>query len=222
MSNARYKKWSHGLERIENEQIRDLLVSRHIFQHLQECLLPHVGTYRGADLSEWMVQNYVAFASTAIRRMIERPRKHPDRKWRSISLVILLEDLAANDVVLTRERYCKLYKNPKTSGHADSHFNTISRNKKASHVTAARIRRDIKAIEVACAPVERLVNKVVAHTETDRRKVGKVKFGEINNAIEVLEEIFQRYSLLINGRVCRPTVPFDSINVKLDLKKIWP
>lgn len=218
MSKALYKKWSHWLERIENEQLRDLLINRYIFKHLQECTAPHVGTYKGADLSQWMVQNYIAFAATAIRRMIERPKKN----WKSISLRILLEDLASNDTVLTRQRYKSLYKNSVALPFADRDFNKVARNKRTNHVTAARIRRDIKEIEVACTPVERLVNKVVAHTEADRRKVGKIKYGQIDKAIGLLETTFQRYSLLVHGKVCDPLVPFDAIDVRPDLKKIWP
>jgi hypothetical protein len=66
-----YRKWAGWLRRIENEQLRDLIINRHFFKQLQECTAPHVGTYKGADISEWMVQNYVAFAATAIRRMTE-------------------------------------------------------------------------------------------------------------------------------------------------------
>src|SRR5208337_2517133 len=150
-------RWSRWLERIEEDQLRDLLINRHIFKQLQECLAPHVGSYQGAELSEWMVQNYIAFAATAIRRMIEPPRKKPNPNWRSISLVILLEDMAANETVLTRQRYCSLYKHSVASRFADRDFSTITRSKKARHLSAARIRRDIKQIEVTCAPVEKLV-----------------------------------------------------------------
>jgi hypothetical protein len=213
-----FKKWSRWLDRIENEQLRDLLINRHIFQQLQECTAPHVGTHQGVELVEWIVQNYIAFAATAIRRMMERPKK----SWKSISLRILLEDLAANDALLTRQRYRSLSKNPVAQRFADRDFNKIARNKTVTHVTAARIRRDIKEIEAACASVKRLVNKVVAHTEVDRRKVGKIKLGQIDQAINLLETAFQRYSQLIHGKVCDPLVPLNDIDVRPDLKKIWP
>jgi len=70
-----FKKWSRWLDCIENDQLRDLLINRHVFHQLRECTTPYVGTHQGAELSEWMVQNYIAFAATAIRRMIEPPRK---------------------------------------------------------------------------------------------------------------------------------------------------
>lgn len=217
-----YKKWGRWLKRIENDQLCDLLINRHIFHQLQECTTPYVGTHQGAEVSEWMVHSYIAFAATAIRRMIEPPRKQSNRKWQSISLVILLQDVAANDTVLTRQRYKSLYKNSVALRFADRDFNKIAGSEKASHVTADRIRRDIRKIETACAPVERLVNKVVAHTEADRRKVGSIKYAQIDSAINLLEAMFQRYSLLIHGKVCDPLVPLDDIDVRADFKKIWP
>src|SRR5687768_14742871 len=89
-SNDLYRKWTDWLDRIENDQLLNLVINRHIFTQVREVAAPYVGQQQGAELLHWMVQNYIAFASTAIRRMIEAP----NRKWRSISLVILLEDLA--------------------------------------------------------------------------------------------------------------------------------
>jgi hypothetical protein len=153
--------------------------------------------------------------------MIERPRTKPNPKWQSISLVMLLEDLVVHDTALTRQRYKSLYKNSVALPFADRDFNQIAGNKKATHVTSARIRRDIKAIKVACAPVERLVNKVVAHTEADRRKLGRIKYGQVDVAIDLLETTFKRYSLLVHGTICDPLVPLDEYDVRGDLKKIW-
>jgi hypothetical protein len=213
-----YKRWNRWLDRILNDQLRDLLINRHIFRQFLECTATHAGTYHGAELSAWMVQTYIAFAATAIRRMIEPPKN----RWKSISLRILLEDLAANDTMLTRERFRGLYKNSVALRYADRDFNTISRSKKARHVTAARIDRDIMEIKAACDPVQRLVNKVVAHTEADRRKVGRISFGQIDRAIDLLETTFQRYSLLVQGKSCNPLFPLGDIDVRADLKKIWP
>ncbi|MEZ6073970.1 MAG: hypothetical protein R3C10_27740 [Pirellulales bacterium] len=217
MSTDRYRKWNRWLKRIEREQLHDLLVNRHIFKQLQECTAPYAGKYHGVGLFDWMVQNYVAFASTAIRRITERPKV----RWSSISLRILLEDLADNDSVLTRQRFKSLYRNSVALRFADRDFNGIARSQSASHITASRIRRDINAITRICAPVERLTNKVVAHTEADRRKVGKIKYDQIDEAIDLIEVAFQRYSLLICGSICNPLVPLDDFDVRPELKKIW-
>ena len=112
---------------------------------------PYVGQHQGAELLHWMVvQNYVSFAATTIRRMIEPPRKTANPNWRSVSIVILLEDMAANDTVITRQRFCSLYKKSVALPFADRDFNNIARKKQATHLSATRIRRDLKEIERAC------------------------------------------------------------------------
>src|SRR5262245_8491069 len=123
MSAALFRKWRTWLERIEHEQLLDLLLNRRVFAQMNECAAPYVGTYKAADLNRWMTQNYVAFAATAIRRMMERSRN----QWTSISLRILLDDMAANDSLLTRARYRRLYRGSVAEPLADRDFDRIVR-----------------------------------------------------------------------------------------------
>jgi hypothetical protein len=217
---ALFRKWRRWLSRIRSDQLQDLLINRHIFCQLRECTRPYVGTAQGALLADWMRQNYVAFASTAIRRMVEPPQKKPKPRQRSVSLVILLEDMATNDTVITRRRFRAMYRNPIARQFADRDFDSITRRRAAPYLSASRIRRDIREMKGTCAPVIRLVNKVVAHTEEDRRRIGKLKYGQVDRAIDLLEATFRRYSLLLEGRYTEsPTKDFD---VESDLKLIWP
>jgi len=211
-------KWRRWLHRIENDQLQDLLINRHIFQQFRDCIAPHVGSDRGADLASWMAQNYMAFAATAIRRMVEPPKD----SWKSISLIILLTELAANDSLLTRERFRALYKNSVAVRFADRDFVKVTGSKSATTMSAARINRDIRALKTASKRIKKLVDKVVAHTEMDRRNVPRVQYGQIDNAIDLLEATFRRYCLLLTGRCPNPIVPLDDFNVAEDLKRIWP
>jgi hypothetical protein len=218
-SNAQlFGKWRRWLHRIENDQLQDLLINRHIFHQFRGCIAPHVGSDHGAELASWMGQNYVAFAATAVRRMVEPPKAN----WKSISLIILLTDLAANDSLLTRERFRGLYKNSVAERFADRDFATITGSETASKMSAARINRDIRALKAASKKIKTLVDKVVAHTEADRRKVPRVQYGEIDKAIDLLEATFKRYCLLLNGSCPNPIVPLDDFDVAEDLKRIWP
>src|SRR4051812_25215272 len=135
--------WEDSLKRIEHEQLIGLLLSRHKFAQMNEVVEPYVGSYQGADLQQWMTQNYVAFAATAIRRMMERPHS----RWESISLRILLEDLAENDLLLTRARYQDLYRGSGVENMADRDFDRIARSSGAVYVPAGRIKQDIVDLE---------------------------------------------------------------------------
>lgn len=116
MSEALFKKWHSWLKRIENDQLSDLLINRYIFRQFTGCTAPYVGKYNAAELAHWMEQCYIAFASTAIRRMLEEPARPPTpvncpkcghtivkpKPQESVSLVILLRDIEQNASLFTR------------------------------------------------------------------------------------------------------------------------
>ena len=223
-----FRKWRRWLDRILTEQLDPLLVNRHIYRQLSDCLKKYEGTDQSAELAVWMDQGYVAFAATRIRCMIEQPRpqprKHKQRQsWKSLSLVILLEDLKTNHTVLTRDRFRRMY--GRACVHetlADRGFDRIARRNGATCIPPARIERDIAALKRVAAPVKRLVDKVVAHTEQDRRRVGKCKYNDLDKAIDLLEKTFCRYRSLIHGSWPEPLVSLDGFDVTNDLLKIWP
>jgi len=214
MSSTLFRKWRRWLDRIEQDQLQGLLVNQQIFHQLQEALRRQSDKYRGAELAAWMVQGYVAFASTGIRRMMERPRS----SWTSVSLVILLEDLKDHDTILTRNRFRGMYPRKVPMHFADRDFDAIVRRKGAKQMTGSRIKRDIDALKKATKPIRKLVNKVVAHTEADRRRIGKAQYGQIDTSIDLLHETFRRYCSLIKGSVCAP----PEEDVRNDIAKIWP
>lgn len=241
MSRALLGKWRRWLDRILNEQLSDLLVNQHIFKQLGDCTAPYVGMYQSADLAEWMKQGYIAFAATGVRRMLEEPAKPPKPKpcpncghmlvkpkpEDSLSLVVLLRDIeqgiGQNAPLFTRSWFRKRYtdKNLPTR-FADRDFDKITRSKTARALSASRVRRDIEALHRIARPVRRLVNKAVAHTSRDRRKIGRLKYKQLNDAIQALADAYRLYSLLIAGSYPTPLVPFDSYDVTDDFKKLWP
>jgi hypothetical protein len=213
-----FAKWRRWLHRIENDQLQGLLINRHIFHQFRDCVAPHAGSGRAAELASWMAQNYVAFAATAIRRMVEPPKPG----WKSVSLIILLTELAANDTLLTRHQFSGLYKNSVARLFADRDFATVTGSKTATSLSATRIKRDIRALKAASTKIKKLVDKVVAHTEEDRRKVPSVRFGQIDRAINLLEAAFKRYRLFLTGIGSNAFLPLHDFDVVEDLRRIWP
>jgi hypothetical protein len=230
------RKWRRWLKRIEQDQLQDLLINQHFFHQFRDHITCQVGETEHAEFAEWIVQIHTAFVATAIRRIVEKPRPEPKLKphaeakptsqskpkSKSISLRILLEDMAKNDIELTRERFLNHYRGSAARGFGDRDFNRITRKKGAPRLTASRISRDIKELERACKPVHRLVNKVVAHTEEDRRKIGRTRYGDFDKAIEKIVVTFQRYALLLNGKTSEPLVPVDDYDISDSLNILWP
>src|SRR3972149_1910662 len=105
MASSPYSLWRKKLRRIFDEQWRDLVVNRHIMRQANDVWKRHEGSNCGGRLAQWMVQNYLAFATTTIRRLAEPYSKNPRKGQKSLSLVILLENLAANHKLLSRRWY---------------------------------------------------------------------------------------------------------------------
>jgi HEPN superfamily AbiU2-like protein len=234
MTNSQlFKKWSRWLERIEKDLI-DLTVQHRHFHELVAATDPYMGMARGAEVARWMAQGYYAYASMAVRRLVEGKSQKPSPKKRDprliISLVVLLEDLLANNSVLTRNRTRTIYR--RAMGHlperiyvsaADSAFDLSTDTKNKAVLPVSKIEHDIKSLKAASKRVKRHVDKVYAHTERDRRRIGKpLQAVEIDGAIKTILKIYHRYALLIQGRDRHDLVPQDFFEIAMDLKRIWP
>jgi hypothetical protein len=211
-------KWRRWLKRIEQDQLQDLLLNQHLFHQFGEHIAHHVGSTEHAEFAEWIIEAHIAFAATAIRRVTEKPQS----RWDSISLRILLEDMAKHDSLLTRERFEAMYRKPTTEKFAVRDFDRVAGKRGAPRVESGRILKDIHRLEVTCEPVNRLVNKIVAHTEEDRRKIGRLSYGDLDKAISKIVNVYQRYALLLTGRVCEPLVPLDGYDISDSLNLLWP
>jgi hypothetical protein len=241
MSAHLLRKWGKWLDRILEQQLRGLLINQHIFSQLRQSTPPRVGKRQSENLAEWIVQGYVAFSATAIRRMLEEPVKPPKPKLcpkcghiivqpkaqHSLSLVILLRDIEQaidqDPALFTLSGFTKRYTKRDLPAHfAQRDFCQITRSEKARKLSVGRVRRDINALRKVGSPVRRLANKVVAHTSRDRRKIGRTKFKDLEQAVEMLAETYERYQILVGGAWVKPLVPPSAYDVADALKKIWP
>lgn len=103
---------------------------------------------------------------------------------------------------------------------ADQWFDKIAGKKGATEVATTGIDRDIKRVRRETKQVKRLVNKLIAHTERDRRRVGKHRYGNLNMAINALWSVFKKYALLIDGGAL--PAPLDDFDLSEDFSKLWP
>jgi hypothetical protein len=169
-----------------------------------------------------MIEGYVAFAATTVRRMLEEPFKPPKpvlcrncgktvikpRPEDSMSLVVLLRDIEQNASLFKRAWFRKRYTDKKLPvSVADREFNTIIRSKTASELSASRVRRYIDALHRVARPVRRLVNKAIAHTSRDRRKIGKPRFRQLDDAIEIQYREPFPFSVLCDPAIMLKTAP---------------
>ncbi|OAI38685.1 hypothetical protein AYO40_01640 [Planctomycetaceae bacterium SCGC AG-212-D15] len=229
-----FLRWRQWLNRLDDE-FAELLRNRRHFRALQAIWNANLGRIERAEIGRWMVQGYVAYACTTIRRLAEppsnrRPPSNPRIDPRlCISLIILLREIQTHAVLFTRARLRNIYvrANPDRQTVfervADRDFNAVARNSRASSLPSRRIDQDVMAICRATRSIDRFVNKTIAHHERHRRRVGRpIRYGEIDRTIDVLLECFKRYHLFVVGRGANPERDDDDVDIRPDLARLWP
>src|SRR5262245_6169514 len=165
-----FRKWKKWLDRLEAEFVELLIKQRH-FHELKAVSSEYVGEGIGAELARSMVQGYVAFAVSAIRRLSEPAKAGKVRKDQEIiSLPILLEDLKTHGAVVTRDRQRNRYKREMKALPERIHKQTADRVHHAvtrgfSTLRPSEIETDLRKVRTAVGRIDVLANKVFAHIE---------------------------------------------------------
>lgn len=230
MSNGNhlFRKWADWLNRIDEDQLQDLFINHYGFEQFRGVIKPYEGSHHRANLAAWMTQGQLVFVCTTIRRMTEKQqevrKKAKNRKEdarRIISLRKLLDDLALNARVLTRQRFRQLYSGDIAARFADRDFDRVA-GKGANGMDKTAIESDIEALETRVQLVKRLTDKIIAHTEQNRAIVGiPPTYGQLNRLIVWLKKLFEKYYFLIMGKAYAPP-PLENYSLNEDLRLLWP
>jgi hypothetical protein len=212
-----FDKWKDWLKQIDEDQLRDLLINRHIFCQFRESANAHGGDNDATELAEWMHQCYVAFACAAVRKISQQPK----RGFHSVSLGILLNDLKNHQAHLTRANFAQMYgRDSPASRFSDRDFDGIVGRAGCNAVPLAMIDKDIKDMKGITRSVKQLTDQVIVHTDVNRSKVVIPTYGELDGAIDFLQNTFATYHLLITARAYTP-VPLEEYDVKQALARLW-
>jgi hypothetical protein len=106
---------------------------------------------------------------------------------------------------------------------ADNAFDQIAGRLNCDSIPKGRVTADQRALKKAARRIKRRVNKIHAHTERDRRRIGKaIGLREIDDVLKVIMEVHRRYALLIQGRDVTQLMNANAFDIKPQLHKIWP
>jgi len=165
-----------------------------------------------------MHDGYIAFASSAVRRMTD---SHKD----SVSLWNLLTDLKKPECLslLSRDSFFALYSDLRHYGVHLTLNQVYSRISDGEcDLTVLTIDEHLSKLKAATDPVRHLVNKAIAHS--DNKVFPQTTYQEIDAAIETAAWIIDMYSWLLRGRGIQEDlakVQNDS-DVREHIAKIWP
>ena len=139
-----------------------------------------------------MATNYATATAIGIRRQLD-----PDP--RSVSLASLLsmitETICQRPKILSRAEFIKNYR-LQLRFAAEKQFDRLV-GKGADRVNCSQVRRDAQKLRNDTVAVRRFANKRAAHW--DRRTVPKSTLGELDNALTLVVELVNKYSMILTG-----------------------
>jgi RNA polymerase sigma factor (sigma-70 family) len=214
--------WRRQLKEI-NSDIGNLLLSRHIFRETQEELTRRQVWGRGL-FAKWIRVNYASSALLGIRRQLDVDSK-------AVSLANLLCDLIRNPAVLTRPVFLGFWlqghfmRETKRSRGSSRQVQLIILNEFALPawnqsfdrfagpdrvlLDKALLGRDLKLLRSTCTELERFATKRLAHF--DSQAPGRPTYLKIDQALDVIDSLLEKYNNLLGLRDWRAGTQFDAL-----------
>ncbi len=205
---------------IKERQLDPLRIQRHIFEQFASATQPYVGTQHGAVLADWIAQNYLAFAITSVRRMLDRRRD-------AHSLIRFLQKAGKHRAMVSRQRMHRKFidafpdfANKTAVKKADEMFDYGLGQTGENALTSGIIDADVTALVQAAENVTQIANSWIAHTSKSPQ-LSSLSYGELHAAIDTFESIYSRYHSLIVGNLPLFS-PLEDFDCREEFQKIWP
>ncbi|MEP0872513.1 hypothetical protein NDA01_22100 [Trichocoleus desertorum AS-A10] len=183
------QKWNRWVQ-ILREQITRLVQSNYIYAETRKIVVENSAINNSNLFYDWLTRNYVDATFMGIRRQLD---DHSD----CISLIKLLRDLQINSTLLTREKHLALYsKDMHTLGH--NAFDILA-GKDLNVFPEKTLEIDLRQLEKIKALHKEFIDRRIAHYEKVSEVQSLSTFQDLDDAISILENIFQKYFLLLTA-----------------------
>ncbi len=181
-------KWERWLEVIYKDMVHQA-GSRTVFKETEKIIEANPDIPKDGDFLDYLRQWYVDSTVMGLRRQL---KVDPD----SVSLVRLLDEIATNAARLSRQRFVALYP-PNRKNWANKTFDQHA-GAGAAHVDAESVRADIKKLKSLAKRCEQYADRLVAHLGK-RGVADPPSYKELDKAIDFMENLLQKYYLLLRG-----------------------
>ncbi|MFF1876510.1 hypothetical protein [Leifsonia sp. NPDC058230] len=193
--------WLKMLERITNE-VMVLARYRMTWRTVNDLVDDSAAIQEQPYFVEWISELYATTMALGVRKMA-------DRSSDAASLFILLKQIAEHPDGLTREWYLSdIYEDwGKNFDHA---FTRRADPKKLGHIDPDVVLADQRRLVEAADPLRLYVNHHIAHAQAEP-KATIPTFRDLHEALDVLNELFLKYELLLtrgNREPFEPVIPF--------------
>lgn len=190
-------KWRNDLERIQNDIIT-LHGSRSTYRRLRKIVDANPRIQKPNELYEWLLRNYVVYASTAIRRLLKR---HKD----SLSLEGLVLSIAEHEHIITREWYLSQCEVVSEWDTREEYLDWFDASEDLDKLIGGRrdtidgedLQRRLREVQSLSKPVLEYADKLVAHTDVNPPHTLPTYPG-LDSAIDAVGDLFRHLDALIN------------------------
>jgi hypothetical protein len=185
------EKWIRWLEQIRIE-VQQLVNYTNIYKEIGDVWNGHPLLMTKPHLfPEFLGSCYATHLVAGVRRQIKIDSN-------SISLMRLLREIIDNPKSITRSYYHEIYGDGAASNFADVDFDKYCACPGDEFIDVGPVTQDMTEFKIAVRKIEKYADKRVAHT--DKSKPQDLTYGEVNEGVGLLSNIYRRYDLLINAR----------------------
>jgi len=207
-------KWRSWLDEIGNE-LGWLLTGRDLFWRLQEIVESNEKIQSPAILHNWIADNYVAKTTTGIIKVTDHHRG-------TISLYWLIKGIKNNPDLISRDYFVSQWRDDflREMGTADRTFDMYA-NFGKQLVDPERLDADIRGLDEGTSLVKDFRDQWVAHFDEKRKTDQMPTFGDLNKALDIIDEVWCKYRLLLERSATDTRKPAMALDWEEPLRHCW-
>lgn len=174
--------------------VQDLLLDDYLFRALQEIVRTNPNFEgRSGLFTQWMASGYAQAAAVGIRR-------HAKADHDSISLRRGLEEVKSYPSLISRDHYLELFEGRPEwlVEQATEDFAEIA-GTDGTHIKVESVEEHLAELREAVQAIEHYVDRRVAHYDRRGLVQPAPTFGDLTNALNKLEAIFEFYWRFLTG-----------------------
>jgi hypothetical protein len=212
--NTKLKKWINWLKIIESE-IYDLVVTKDIFWQVQEIIKNNKAIQKPSIFYDYLGDTYISYTLIGLRRQIKKDNQ-------SISFVRLLDEIAKNSEILSRDFFRSLYSSPiitKLPDLPDIDFDKYC-GSSADHISREMVENDIKKIKDGAIKCEEIADKRIAHRDKRGLK-NLLRFGDVDECIDLIDKLYCKYHLIFTAEWTDSLKPTYQNDWKAIFNEAW-
>jgi len=191
------------------------LTGRDFFWGLQDIVASNKKIQSPAQFHNWIADNYVAKVSTSIVRLTDRHKG-------TVSLYWLIRGIANNPDVITRDYFVSQWcdERSKQMGMANRMFDMFAEPGEQS-VDQDMLKSDIEKLVEGTRLVRDYRDEWIAHFDQKRETTQMTTFGDLDKALDIIDEVWCKCSLLLTCSAPNTCKPARQYNWKKTLRHAW-